>query len=109
MLVIYAALTALGLILPWYFNLQFMAQTGGFSLGPFLAGVFANPASSSIGVDIIVGCTAFTAWMITEARKLGMKHWWVYIALIYLVAFAFACPLFLFMRERRLRARAPLG
>ena len=30
------------------------------------------------------------------------RHWWIYIALTFGVAFAFACPLFLFMRERRL-------
>jgi hypothetical protein len=30
-------------------------------------------------------------------------HAWAYLALTFLVAFAFACPLFLLMRERRLR------
>jgi predicted permease len=103
MIVVYALLTLAGAGLPWYYNLQFMALTGSFDLGAFLSGVFANPASSSIGVDILVGATAFQVWMVTEACKLGMKHWWVYI--VFTIAFAFACPLFLLMRERHLRAQ----
>ena len=33
-----------------------------------------------------------------------MRNWWAYIAVTFLVAFACAFPLFLFMRERRLEA-----
>ena len=38
------------------------------------------------------------------ARRLGMRRWWFYVVTTFLVSFAFACPLFLFMREARLRA-----
>ena len=38
-------------------------------------------------------------------ERLGMR-WWVYLLATFLIAFAFACPLFLMMRERRLRAIA---
>lgn len=102
MIIVYAVLAVLGAVLPWYFNVQLMPS--GFTLQAFLSGVFANPASSSIGVDILVGATAFNVWMIAEARRLGMKHWWVYLVVTFFVAFACACPLFLLMRERRLRA-----
>ncbi len=102
MRIVYAVLAVLGAVLPWYFNLQ-LASTGGLGLSSFVAGVFANPASSSIGVDILVGATAFNVWMVNEARRLGMKHVWIYVVLTFLVAFACACPLFLLMRERRLR------
>jgi uncharacterized integral membrane protein len=108
MLVVYAVLAVVGAVAPWYFNLQ-LASAGGFGLGSFLAGVFANPASSSIGVDILIGACAFTIWMVAEARRLQMKHWWSYIVISFFVAFACACPLFLLMRERRLRALAEGG
>ena len=104
MLIVSGVLAVLGAVLPWYFNVQLMPSA--FTLQGFLAGVFANPASSSIGVDILVAGTAFNVWMVTEARRLGMKHWWVYIVVTFFVAFACACPLFLMMRERRLRAMA---
>jgi len=32
-----------------------------------------------------------------------MRHWWFYVVTTFLVAFAFACPLFLLMREARLQ------
>ena len=102
MVLVYGVLAVLGLVLPWYFNLQMIAA-GNMGFSSFLAGVFANPASSSIGVDILVGATAFNVWMVGEARRLRMKHVWLYIALTFVIAFAFACPLFLFMRERKLR------
>ncbi len=102
MIPFYAVLTVLGAVLPWYFNLQLVAA-GNMGFSSFLAGVFANPASSSIGVDILVGATAFNVWMMREARRLQMKRAWIYIVLTFVVAFAFACPLFLLMRERRLR------
>jgi hypothetical protein len=38
-----------------------------------------------------------------------MKHAWAYVVLTFGVAFAFAAPLFLFMRERHLAARRPAG
>lgn len=102
MVIVYAVLAVAGAVLPWYFNLQLIVGPG-FELRSFLAGVFANPASSSIGVDILVGATAFSVWMIREARRLGMKHWWAYIVITLFISFACACPLFLLMRERHLR------
>ena len=102
---IYAALAVAGLVIPWYFNLQFMRAAGGqFALGAFVAGGYANPAAASLTSDLTVGATAFLIWMIAEARRLGMRYAWVYAVLLFGVAFGFACPLFLFMRERHLQA-----
>jgi len=101
----FAVLTVLGAVIPWYYNLQFMAASGGsFSAWAFVAGGFANPAAASLSVDLLVGSTAVVIWMVAEARQLEMKNWWIYLVLIPTVAFAFACPLFLFMRERKLNA-----
>ena len=100
----YAILAVLGAVVPWYYNLEFMAVSGGaFSVADFVAGGFANPAASSLTVDLLVGSTAVIILMVSEARRLEMKHWWVYLVLIPTVAFAFACPLFLMMRERQLQ------
>ena len=98
----YGVLALLGLVLPWRYNLQFMEETGGADLSTFISHCFINAASSSITVDILIGASAFTLWMIFEARRLGMRHVWIYIVLTNLVAFAFAAPLFLLMRQRRL-------
>jgi hypothetical protein len=98
---VFGLLAILGVALPWYFNLQFLAS--GESPLEFLRAGFANPAVASVTVDILIASTAFLIWMIVESRRLGMRNWWIYIVLTFSLAFAFAFPLFLMMRERKLR------
>jgi hypothetical protein len=99
----YGTLAVLGLILPWYFNLQFMAANEVGDLRAFVAACFANPAAGSLTMDATVASVAFVAWLLVEAKRLSMRRAWAYIVLIPTVAFAFAFPLFLLMRERRLQ------
>lgn len=105
---VFGVLALLGLIGTWYFNLQFMSESGGtFSAVDFVRAGYANSASSSLGNDLLVGTLAFLVWSFAEARRLGMRHWWIYLVLTFGVAFAFAFPLFLLLRERRLRVSEP--
>ena len=104
--VAYAALAAIGLVATWYFNLRFISESGGtFSAVEFVRAGYANSASASLSNDLLVGTLAFTIWSFAEARRLGMRRWWIYPALTFGVAFAFAFPLFLFVRERRIAAQ----
>jgi hypothetical protein len=96
----FALLAAAGLVIPWIFNVLFFMDTSDPS--KFVIEAFENPAAASIGADILIACTAYLIWMISEARRLRMRNWWVYIVLTFSVAFAFSFPLFLFMRQRRL-------
>jgi hypothetical protein len=101
---IYAALVIAGFLGTLVFNLQFVREAGGFDVGAFLAGGYANPAAGSLTTDLLVALVAFLVWSFVEARRLGMRHWWVYLAVTFLVAFAVAFPLYLLARERRLAA-----
>ena len=100
--VIYALLAIIGLCVTWYFNLQLMQSPEGFSWGAFLADNYVNAASASITNDLLVVVAVFLFWSFFEARKLGMKHWWLYIPLTFIIAIAVAFPVFLLMRERKL-------
>jgi len=62
----------------------------------------ANPAARSLSRDLLVGATAVTVWMVVESQRLRMRHLWVVLLSAVTIAFAFAAPLFLFLRERRL-------
>jgi len=99
---IYFILMLLGLILTWSFNLLFIHQTGGFNIGLFLAGVYDNYASSSIGNDVIIAYLAFLVWSYGESKRLNMPFWWLIVIVSTLGAFAFGFPLFLFLREKYL-------
>jgi hypothetical protein len=102
----YLVLAVIGLCATWYFNLRFMAESGGaFDVAAFVRAGYANSASSSLSNDLLVGCTAFLIWSFAEVRRLGMRRWWAYPILTFGIAFAFAFPLFLFLRDRRLQAR----
>jgi hypothetical protein len=103
--VTYLVLSLVGLCATWYFNLRFLAASGGrFDLVAFVAGGYANDASGSLSNDLWIGCTAFLVWSYAEARRLAMGRWWVYPVLTLAIAFAFTFPLFLFVRDRRLQA-----
>ena len=100
--IIYALLALLGLIVTWYFNLKLMLTPGDFTLSAFIADNYVNAASASITNDLLVVTLVFLFWSFWEARKLGLKHWWMFISLTFGIAIAVAYPLFLLLRERRL-------
>jgi hypothetical protein len=77
-----------------------------FDISTFIDQVWANPASSFIGVDVTVGALCAILLIITEGRRLKMKLWGLYIASIFLVSFGFGFPLFLLAREQKLDAIA---
>lgn len=103
----YAVLALLGLVGPWFFNIQY-AQQGGtlLNLPAFFGQGFSNAASSSLTVDLFVAFAAFIIWVGPEAKRLGMRHRWIYPVTGFFIAFAFAFPLFLLMRERQLRRQS---
>ena len=100
---LYLALAIAGGVLPWLANLEFIQQYGSsFDFGLFVQLANANPAAASLSRDLAIGATAVTIWMVSEARRLSMRGLpWVLLSCV-TVAFAFGCPLFLYLRERRL-------
>ena len=68
--------------------------------GSYLAAWFANGASSSAAVDLLVAFAAGSLFMISEGRRVGMSAPWLYVVGGAVVAFAFSSPLFLLVRER---------
>jgi len=100
---LYLALAGAGAILPWLANLDFMRQYGAsFDVGLFVQLANANPAAQSLSRDLAVGASAISIWMIVEGRRLRVKGLvWVLLSCV-TIAFAFGCPLFLYLRERRL-------
>ena len=101
---LYLALAVAGGVLPWLANLAFLKQYGpSFDLGLFVGLANDNPAAQSLSRDLAVGASAVTIWMVSESRRLKMRGLpWVLLSCV-TVAFAFGAPLFLHLRERRLR------
>jgi hypothetical protein len=113
--VIYAALTVLGFLWTNYYLVQFTIATKGdftatnllnFDLPTFIDQVWANPASSFIAVDATIGLLIAITFMVTEGRRLKLRLWGIYIALMFAISFAVGFALFMFVRERKLAALA---
>lgn len=103
--ILYLILTVVGLLVPLYFNLQFMEESGGsFDLNEFIAASSSNAASKSLTWDLTIACIAGLSWIYFESKRLGLKFFWAYIILAFSVAYAFAFPLFLFVRQGKLES-----
>lgn len=93
----YLLLALVGLVGTWWFNLA------SFAAGEdYLAGWFANAASSSAAVDILVAGLAACVFMVLEGRRLGWPTWSLVLLVVgsAAIAVAFVFPLFLFLRDR---------
>ncbi len=65
----------------------------------------ANHAAGFITIDLVGSWFAFMVFVLPEARRLGMRFGWGYIAAACTIGNCFAFPLFLFNRERALATR----
>ena len=99
--VFFLILSLVGLITAWVFN-GIASVTGQNYLDAWLG----SAVDWVLSLDILIVAIAGSAFMIFEARKLGMKRVWIYILLSGVTAFAFTLPLFLAMREKKLAALA---
>jgi len=99
----YLAIALVGLLVIWYFNIQFMIDHGVDSEWIFFNEIYVNNASSSITNDLFTVAFVFMIWSFFEARRLEMSNWWLYMGLTVFIAIAFSLPLFLLMRERCLQ------
>ena len=98
----YLVLAIVGLIGTWTLNILAITQQSTF-VGEWLSN---PPATQSLQVDLLVLAVASGVFIVIEGKKLGMRWAWVFLPLAAVTAAAFAVPLFLALRERRLSARA---
>ncbi len=100
---VYLVFAIAGGILPTLSNIEFVRLYGpGFDLLNFIDLANINPAAQSLSRDLIIGAGAISVWIVSESRRIGIKHLWIVGLSFFLVAFAFAAPLFLYLRELRL-------
>ena len=103
--ILYLLLALAGLVMTWYYNLQFIAESGGsFDISAFLAASSSTAAAKSLTWDLTIACLAGLLWIFFESRRLGLRFFWIYIILAFGIAYAFAFPLFLFIRQGKLEA-----
>jgi hypothetical protein len=108
---VYLLLSLLGAASTWTYNVLALRELGSaYTPAAFLrVGFEGSVLLGSLASDFWVGSLAALVWMVVEAGRLGMRRRWLYVVLTFVIAWAFAFPLFLFMRERRLAAMRSLA
>jgi len=101
---IYLVLALLGLLIPYWFFFQFFNQNG-LNFGLLVQQALVNPVSIAFTVDLVLSTVIFWIYMFSEANKLQMKNFWLYLVASLTIGLSFALPLFLYFRERQLEKR----
>jgi len=102
----YALVSLAALVATWSQNLAYTGSGLLSAFQMFVAETRVNPASRSITVDIGFFLLAASAFMVIEARRLGVRFVWLYILFGFLVAISVTFPLFMIARELRLAPAA---
>lgn len=101
LVVIYLLLALAGLAGTWYFNFQF-TPVGNQT---YFQAWFANAASSSAAIDVIVTAVVASIVIVIEGWRIGWKWSAVLVPFVFIIALAFVFPLFLATREVMLSRR----
>ena len=100
----YALVAVAALFATWSQNIAYMGDGFLGALRTFVVETKVNPASRSITVDIGFFLLAAAAFIVIEARRLGVRFVWLYILFGFLVAISVTFPLFMIAREMRIAA-----
>jgi len=99
--VVYGAIAVAALIATWSQILAY-SDKGAGSLLAYWHDARILPASRGLTSDLMLLGLAAVIFMVVEARKLGIKFVWLYVAASYIVAISTAFPVFLIVREIRI-------
>jgi hypothetical protein len=105
---VYGAFAAVALVGTQWALLDFLRSDEN-DMGAMVDALTANPAVGFVGIDLLVVALVAAIFMVVEGRRLRIPWWWVYVALVFLVAVSVAFPLFLLARTRLLARQRQLS
>jgi hypothetical protein len=98
---VYLTLCVLGIVLPYWQFVPWVAANG-LSLPLFFQQLFANRVSAFFGMDVFVSAVALLVFVRSERQRLAGVERWLPLIAVLTVGVSLGLPLFLYMRERRL-------
>lgn len=99
---LYALLCLIGTVLPLAQFMPWLADRG-VDIPLFISLAIANPIAAFAWSDLTISALVVVVFVLVEGRRIGLRHAWTSL-LGLLVGFSFSPPLFLFLRDRDLRA-----
>lgn len=102
----YLAVAAIGAVISWCFFGQFFA-THGPDIPGFVRSLFVNGAAGGFAADLLMSIGLFWGWSFLDARRHGVRHWWIVLPTASFVGLILAMPIYFYLRERHLRGISP--
>jgi NADH:ubiquinone oxidoreductase subunit 2 (subunit N) len=99
---LYLCLAIIGFVAPYYFLVSFLT-VHGLDGKAFVHQLFGTQVSTFFALDLLVSSIVFLIYLRQEARRYSIRHRWLYMIALLTVGLSFALPLFLCVREDRLR------
>jgi hypothetical protein len=94
-------LTVIGAVFPNVFIGVDIAEHG-WRPGDYIEAWWETIPNAHITTDLLYAALVFILWTSWDGPREGVRSWWVVIPATFLIGFCFACPLYLYLRERQL-------
>ena len=98
---LYLVLCIAGTVLPYSQFIPFLREHG-LDIRLIFEQLFSNRIGGFFGLDVIVSSVVLWVFVLTEGRRIGVKHLWSPIAANLIVGVSLGLPLFLYLREKEL-------
>ncbi|SFJ32181.1 DUF2834 domain-containing protein [Celeribacter neptunius] len=92
-------LALLGTVIPWVFFGSWFAANGLSPLA-FIADLFVNGAAAGFSADVLISIATFWIWSYFDAKRQGIRLWWLVLPASFTVGLSLALPLYLGLREK---------
>ena len=103
---VYLVVAAVGAVIAWsFFGPYFLAH--GPDIPGFVGSLFVNGAAGGFAADLLMSIGLFWVWSFLDARRHGVRHWWIVLPTASFVGLILAMPLYFYLRERHLSAASP--
>jgi hypothetical protein len=108
---LYYVLAVVSVCIGWWFNVRYvLAYPADYSWTHFTGMLFANPASGSVGQDMIItNVVLFPLWTMIDGPRRGLRGTSIYFVMSLFTSFSFAMGFYLAAQERQVRWLAARG
>ncbi len=90
------ALAAIGLVLPWIWNIRWFLDGGSVAPQVFWPAAMANALTTAITLDVYLAAASFSVWVLWERR---VRRPLLLVLACFGLGLAFALPLYLALRR----------
>lgn len=94
----YLAAAVAGTVVPWLFFAGFIGDSG-MDVPLFVRSLFVNGAAGGFSADLLISLLVFWLWSYADARREGVRHWWLLLPAGLLVGLSLVMPLYFYLRE----------